>query len=808
MHLAAQEGHEEVVRVLQKFGGSCDLASDDGTAPLHLATLGGHIDAIRALVRGGGSVNKKNRKGMTPALIAATRGHGLQRRLADGIELEDVIASLVKGDATASLYPIDKVVQTLHELGARMGEPDRTGAPPLYFAAANGNVSTALTLIKLCRANVNHADKEGVTPLYVAVQEGHVELVQELCRCGANPDMARKGGLTPSFLAASMGHSRCLDVLLRARANPDGQTSLRGLTALHAAAQLNHVDVIHALARAGAFFEAQNTEKMRPLYMAAVHNSAEAVDALLEYNTEVEARNKVGETALFGACLLGHTEAAVRLISAKACLRAVGPTSCQPLYAAAQNGHTEVVRACLARLADPTCRVERAVPLFNIDLHTDAYPTAAYVAAQMGHANIVQVLCRAKADLEIAWADGSCVAHIAASNGHVGVFRALQEGDLEIDKVREDGRNALHLACLQGAVEVVEALIDIKADVEAVATVVTCGGLGTRPALCAASYGHLGVLESLGKAKADLSAANSNGDTPAYHAAENGHAVVLRFLWNAKADMEKVSLRGASPLYIASQNGHLKAVRVLSMAQVDLNRMAFSAATPVAVAAQEGHLGIVKLLLRAKADPKAGVDGFNAQSAASQAGHGDVLESIILASQDYDSIMARATGTDWAAEGVLTLQLRQRWQQLVRQREADGSLGPLRLNELETMVKKRLRVIEFEARHAWTHRGAIKHHLHNAGEVLVDSQRFDEHEANWERDVAGGVEAAKRKFKADLLDNKLKELQRSGLQNAVDSDPQPESTIKEDEGESGTSTYVDSVKRPALTRCAKIRDAN
>lgn len=177
-----------------------------------------------------------------------------------------------------------------------------------------------------------------------------------------------------------MGHPKCLEVLLRHGANPNGATTLRALTPFHVAAQLNHVDVIHVLAKYGGDLEAKNTEKMTPGYMAAVQNSTEALAALVGYGIDLEAQSKNGETALFGACLLGHTEAAQCLIEAKASLRVApgirGAADCEPLYAAAQNGHLGCVLAVLATAPSRPKETkgkggEISGPRFNIDAHSE-----------------------------------------------------------------------------------------------------------------------------------------------------------------------------------------------------------------------------------------------------------------------------------------------------------------------------------------------------------------------------------------------------------------------------------------------------
>ena len=50
LHLAANNGHHAMVRLLGEFGADIDAKTDDGCTPLHIAAHKGYDDAVRVLV--------------------------------------------------------------------------------------------------------------------------------------------------------------------------------------------------------------------------------------------------------------------------------------------------------------------------------------------------------------------------------------------------------------------------------------------------------------------------------------------------------------------------------------------------------------------------------------------------------------------------------------------------------------------------------------------------------------------------------------------------------------------------------------
>ena len=73
--IAAQHGHEAVLRALIQAGADVNKADDTGGTPLVVGAQNGHQAVVRALIQAGADVNKAGDNGWTPLLIAAQNGH-------------------------------------------------------------------------------------------------------------------------------------------------------------------------------------------------------------------------------------------------------------------------------------------------------------------------------------------------------------------------------------------------------------------------------------------------------------------------------------------------------------------------------------------------------------------------------------------------------------------------------------------------------------------------------------------------------------------------------------------------------------
>ncbi|QQR48734.1 ankyrin repeat domain-containing protein [bacterium] len=75
LHLAAMNGHDEMVAELISLGFEVDVCDGDGYTPLHWAAREGHAECARILLEKGANIDSKNRYENTPLHLATLYGH-------------------------------------------------------------------------------------------------------------------------------------------------------------------------------------------------------------------------------------------------------------------------------------------------------------------------------------------------------------------------------------------------------------------------------------------------------------------------------------------------------------------------------------------------------------------------------------------------------------------------------------------------------------------------------------------------------------------------------------------------------------
>ena len=144
--------------------------------PLHLAAKNGHTDVVEFLLDEGVDPNRADRGGWSPMYIAAGMGH-------------------------------EEVVKLLLDSGVDPNEPDGFGHgwTPLQVAAGEGHIDVVELLLDR-GADANKADEDGRTPLHTATGDGHKDVVQLLLSRGADSNNSDVSGETPLTVALNEGH--------------------------------------------------------------------------------------------------------------------------------------------------------------------------------------------------------------------------------------------------------------------------------------------------------------------------------------------------------------------------------------------------------------------------------------------------------------------------------------------------------------------------------------------------------------------------------------------------------------------------
>ena len=149
MHVAATEGHADILSLLLDHGAYVDMVGNNSYTPLHRASENEKVEAGKCLLDRGADINAPREMGLTPLHLAGNH-----------VEF----------------------VHMLLKHGARINEQDDFGDTPLHWAVGKQNIQTVRLLLEH-GADVNARNNYGYTPSWLAMKQEIIELLSE---CGAS----------------------------------------------------------------------------------------------------------------------------------------------------------------------------------------------------------------------------------------------------------------------------------------------------------------------------------------------------------------------------------------------------------------------------------------------------------------------------------------------------------------------------------------------------------------------------------------------------------------------------------------------
>lgn len=484
---AAQSGNMEIAQLLVTHGASIDAQDRWQITPLHAALRRRRTDVARFLVSAGAQVTVQTYDGETPLHAAAQMG--------------DV-----------------EIVRLLVIRGAEINATTRTGDTPLLWAAKEGRHEIAKFLIaKGADVNAQGGD-DFASPLHVAAEMDHIPLVRLLLDSGARIDPRDRLGRTPAVRAMQRGHRNLVSILIAAGAEVD----------LHLAAYLGDVTIAKRLIETGTDVNIRDDLDNTPLHYAARSGQAAVADVLIANGAEVDAEDEHGNTPLHLATK--HVEVTKVLVDHGADLNARDQGGRTALQEAVSYGTREVVDLLVDRGAE-------------IDLHLAAYIgrldkvkelVAGGADVNLGHNQLDESIIKGlsavypEAAEEKSTHRADTPLHRAVQGGHADVVDCLLSAGADLEAQDVEGRTALHEAAYLGFTEIAKTLIAHGANVNAVAG--TSWRYGDTPLQMAAHGGHTATVALLVAHGADVSARDAEDRSALFHAWTKGFADVIAAL--------------------------------------------------------------------------------------------------------------------------------------------------------------------------------------------------------------------------------------------------------------------------------------
>lgn len=582
------------------------------------------------------------------------------------------------------------------------GERSTLDAGPLLGAAAAGHVERVKRLLAENPDSIYLENSRGFTPLHGAASAGHADVVRVLLAAGADPNSrTTPGNQTPLHLAAKVGSQEVCEALLAA-APELWYENKDGATALGVAIQEGHVNLVRLLADANVKRLSRPVVNLRELswpvssglHLAAANNNTEIMNILLKNRKEwikeqdnifgfsLEAEKDIldvgddasNNAALHVAAENGYTELARLLVQAGADSMAQNRDGKTPVDLANEQGHgslaqrlEQVPKLHAAAAAGNVEAVKKFIDeeqSINVKHPRDGY-TPLHEAVRKGHADVVQVLLGAGADLFLRDKNQATALDVALEKGHAEIAKTIRRAG---GITNLDTKPFLKSAVSSGNTETVgiitEYLIEngrkrnrsiypsINYNINDFSYYATVDNdiPGTSLLHVAAANGYTEIARHLVQAGAYVMALNDDRQTPIELARKQGHDNLAQMLASAVAlrdaavagDGEKVEQLlaagaptdaqdpdGATVLYRVVQaylepsdsiDGHMEVLKSLIKAGAKVDTITrwgrsrdytLSNSSPLHVAALAGQPEIVGLLIEAGKDVSGYLDFRN-----------------------------------------------------------------------------------------------------------------------------------------------------------------------------------------------------
>ncbi|KAI6780066.1 Ankyrin repeat domain-containing protein 50 [Emericellopsis cladophorae] len=407
LHLAALNGHTQVVELLLKEGADVNAEGGGYSNALQAASSEGHAEIVRLLLEKGADVNAEGGVFGSVLRAASSEGHVDIAKLLLEKGADVNAESGISGNAlrAASARGYTEIVRLLLEKGADVNAEGGALGNALWAASARGYTDIAKLLLEK-GADVSAEGGEYGNALQAASARGYTEI-----RKGA--DVNAEGGVFGNALwaASTRCYTDIAKLLLEKGADVNGN-------ALRAALYGGHAEIVKLLLEKGADVCLKDDTFAQTSLSWAAENGHEAVVKLLLAvdDTDVDTLDHSGRMPLSWAAANGH-DAVVKLLldSSRVNIESVDVSGRTALTWATTKGHEGVVKMLLDAYAATASSIVQQT-LFS--------------AVAKGHEAVVEMLIeRNGVDLAAEDGCGLTALQLAVFKGHQAVEKLLLAHD-------------------------------------------------------------------------------------------------------------------------------------------------------------------------------------------------------------------------------------------------------------------------------------------------------------------------------------------------------------------------------------------
>ena len=265
-----------------------------------------------------------------------------------------------------------------------------------------------------------------------------------------------------------------------------------GLTPLHHAARLGHIEIIDILVSKGADVNILSSNRETPLHSAALTGKRDAAAWLIEKGASVDVGNKAGYTPLILAVMRGHGDFAGLLLENGADPNLKNIYSHTPMVMAASMGRIDLMELLCENGA---AIKEKDLKLLHYVIINRQKETADYLISK-------------GLEIPITGEEGRIFLHLAVQNGLTGLARLMIDKGADIHLPSPEGGTLLHSAAYGGDSQFLHFLLGEGFDIN------EKDSYDMTPLHFAAFHGLDDIISRLVEGGAEINAENILGETP------------------------------------------------------------------------------------------------------------------------------------------------------------------------------------------------------------------------------------------------------------------------------------------------------
>ncbi|XP_046857397.1 E3 ubiquitin-protein ligase MIB1-like isoform X2 [Xenia sp. Carnegie-2017] len=243
-------------------------------------------------------------------------------------------------------------------------------------------------------------------------------------------------GHTALQAASQYGHLDIVKLLISRNANLEVEDK-DGDRAMHHAAFGDEADVVRELGRSGADLNARNKRRQTPLHVAVNKSHVLVVKTMLDLKCHSSLQDVDGDTPLHDAIAKKRDDIVTLLLEGGADMTLSNNNGFNSLQHAALRGNPSAMKILLSKLPGA----------WIIDEKKDDGYSALHLAALNNHVEVAELLIKqGKADINIQNINLQTPLHLAVERQHTQIVRLLVREKARLDVPDRDGDTALHEA--------------------------------------------------------------------------------------------------------------------------------------------------------------------------------------------------------------------------------------------------------------------------------------------------------------------------------------------------------------------------